>query len=72
MYQTFTVEVSVKGGFPVIVKGVIGGAEPDVGHYGAGIDDYEVFTLKGKSASFLRLTTVEEQLMLEEVWRKLQ
>lgn len=69
--QTFEVQVRVKGGFPVVVRGEIYPAERDVGLMTRYIGDYTVFTLKGQWASWLNLTLEQENRMIEDVWTEI-
>lgn len=48
-------QASVKGGFPVLVTGVVHESDPEVGYFGRWVDscDIEVFTLRGCPAPFI-------------------
>lgn len=53
MSYTVEFETRVLGGFPVICKATMERAEPDVGIMGDYADEMELFTLKGKPATFI-------------------
>lgn len=58
-YSTY-VEVTVRGGFPVLVWMNIRGAERDVGYMDEWVSDAEITTKSYGSISFLKLTVEEE------------
>jgi hypothetical protein len=61
-----SVETTVRRGFPVIVKGHLCPAEPDVGLMSEGVEDMEVLTLNGKPADFLKLTERELEKLADD------
>lgn len=69
--QSFEVEVKIRRGFPIIVKGTIAEAEPDIG-LKRHIDYFEITTRSGKSADFLNISMPEHVEMMDAVWEKLR
>lgn len=72
MAEKFSVGATVKGGFPVMVVGLIAPAEPDVGYPERYIADFEIKTLKGKDAGFLNLGKSDVAQLLDDVWDQLR
>lgn len=70
--EAFKVEVKVRGGFPVVVRGYVHAPQYSIGEYQRFIEDYEVLTTKGKSASFLNLSAAELNQLMDDVWWELR
>ena len=68
--EPFDLISTVKGGFPVRLRGKIYPAEPEVGIPCRYIGELEVLTLSGRNASFLNLTEAHEQTLCEEIFRQ--
>ena len=54
-----TVEVTIRGGFPLLVSYQAQLAEPDVGIMSSYAEVDEILTIKGQSADFLNITDDE-------------
>jgi hypothetical protein len=59
-YYNTCQEVTVRGGFPLLVWMDVRGAEPDVGYSDELVEDAEITTINFGSVSFLKLTIDEE------------
>lgn len=68
----FQVEVTAKGGFPLLVTGTVAPADRDVGLMTSYFDDFEIRTLKGGGIAFLNLSEDEYERIEEQVWDKLE
>ena len=64
----FRIEISTRRNFPLIATGDICAAEPDVGRPRPYFQNFELHTLAGRNAAFLRLTEDEIDRIKEEVW----
>lgn len=60
-------EVTIRGGFPLIVKYRIYPAEPDVGIFGNQIEIDEILTVRGQPADFLKITEKEEEEIVADI-----
>jgi hypothetical protein len=52
----YEIETTVCNGFPVLVGFTITRADPEVGYFNDWIDDYDIMTLKGMPAPWLRVS----------------
>ena len=64
-------EGRVKGGFPAILKARVQNPEPAVGLPRRYIDHYGLYTLQGKQLTFIKLSTKEENELLDSVLEQL-
>lgn len=60
-------EVTIRGGFPLIVKFQVHPSEPDVGIFGPQIEIWEILTPRRQSAEFLNITEAEEDSIVEQL-----
>lgn len=72
MSTPFEVTVHIRRGFPLLVKGEVYPAEPDVGLPRSYFGEIDILTRDGKSAAFLKLTPQEVDHIEEEVWYELE
>jgi hypothetical protein len=72
MAHTLEALTTVKGGFPVLVRGVIYAAEPDVGYMNDWIEDVEIFTTTGKPAPWLKLSQKDLDTAEQALWDALE
>lgn len=63
--------VTVKGGFPVMVTYQVCPAEPDVGIDRSYLTIYDVMTSKGKPAPWLKLTMKDFDDIEQQLWDQL-
>jgi hypothetical protein len=64
-------EVTIRGGFPLIVKFQVHPSEPDVGLFGPQIEIWEILTPRRQSAEFLNLTEAEEDDIIADLHSQL-
>lgn len=70
MGSRFKVEVTVRGGFPIVVRGEVCPPESENGIRSSYLDYLDYSTLKGGSVDWLKLTREEEEEIEEKVWDK--
>ena len=63
------IETTIRGGLPVIVRGEIARAEPDVGIMSDSVDDYEVFWLGGTVGCRLPISDEDEYRITQDLLR---
>lgn len=67
MGRTVEVEIKFRGGFPLKARCEVCPAEHDVGIMRPYVDDFELFTMAGKPADFLKITKDEEEEITEAI-----
>ncbi len=70
MAELHTLELTVLGGFPVLVEAYTAPAEPDVGIDYDYMDELVVLTTKGKPADFItsKMTPNDWAILEEDAW----
>jgi hypothetical protein len=61
-------EVTVRGGFPILVWLDVRGAEPDVGDFDEWLSDAEITTINFGSVGFLKLTAKEQDAAIDKAF----
>ena len=71
MGTPFEVQVTIRGGFPLVVRGEVSPAEADVG-LSTRLEDLDIRTTKGTQVSWLKISRNEIFSIEEQVWDRLR